>query len=475
MRIPRTALVTIFLFAGLSSTVFADEPKPSDASDAISNASDVLIKVGDAKVKKSLLALPPLKFIGTGSLTPTFKQLGGQLFNVILNDLDISNYFEFIRQDAFLEDTSEVGLKPAPQDPNGFKYDNWKKIGTDYLIRAGFQVQGGQVVLSGYFYSVAQAKVLVQDEYKASTENYRSAAHAFANAIVKSLTGKPGIFNSKLVVASDREQGFKEIFIMDWDSYNAKKITSHKSIALSPNWSPDGKTVVYTAYAYHAKAKTRNADLFSFELDTGKRFLLSSRPGINSGACFHPNGKEIYLTISQGGNPDIYKMNDEGEGLKRITNGPIGAMNVEPAISPDGKKIAFSSDRSGKPMIYVMDIDGSNPKRITLAGRYNASPVWSPDGKKLAFAGYDKDHFDIFLMNPDGGALERLTSANKKNGKASTNEDPTFSPDGRHIVFISDRSGPKQVYMVNIDGSNERRITTDSANYFRPKWLHKLD
>jgi TolB protein len=439
----------------------------------------VLIKVGDAKVKKSLIALPPLKFLGKTTLTPSHKTLGSQLFNVLLNDLDVSNYFEFIKQDAFLEDTSEVGLRPAPQETGGFKYENWKKIGADFLVRAGFQVVKDELILTGYLYQISQAKTLLDKEYKeykGNQDNYRDLAHRFSNDIVKALTGQQGIFRSRIAVASDKEgKDWKEIFVMDWDAYNSRRITSHKSITLSPAWSPDGKTIVYTAYAYHAKAKTRNADLFSYELDTGKRFLLSSRPGINSGACYHPDGKSIYLTVSQGGNPDIFKIKEDGENPIRITNGPLGAMNVEPAIRPDGNKIAFSSDRSGQPMIYTMDMDASNVKRITFAGRYNASPVWSPDGKKLAFAGFDKDHFDVFIMNPDGTTLERLTAANKKNGKPSNNEDPTFSPDGRHIMFISDRTGSKQIYIVNVDGSNERRITTDTANYFRPKWLHKVD
>jgi TolB protein len=443
---------------------------------SVADDGQVLIKVGDAKVKKSLIALPPLKFVGKNTLTPTYKTLGGQLFNVLLNDLDVSNYFEFIKQDAFLEDTSEVGLRPAPKEVGGFNFENWKKIGADFLVRAGFQVSGGELILTGYLYQISQAKTLLDKEYKGSSDDYRELAHRFSNDIVKALTGQQGIFRSRIVVASDRDgKDWKEIFVMDWDAYNAKRISSHKSITLSPSWSPDGKTVVYTAYAFHAKAKTRNADLFSYELDTGKRFLLSSRPGINSGACYHPDGKSIYLTVSQGGNPDIYKIKEDGENPVRITNGPLGAMNVEPAIRPDGNKIAFSSDRSGQPMIYTMDMDASNVKRITFAGRYNASPVWSPDGKKISFAGFDKDHFDVFIMNPDGTALERLTAANKKNGKPSNNEDPTFSPDGRHIMFISDRTGTKQIYIVNVDGSNERRITTDAYNYFRPKWLHKLD
>lgn len=457
----RISLVFTLVFSFLP--VFAAEAPPS--------TSTVYISVGDAKVKRSLMALPPFLFLGTPTTDSTSKRVGTDLFNTVLNDLDVSAYFQFINQSAFLEDTTAVGLKPAPGESNGFNFANWKQIGAEFLVRAGFKIIKDQVSFEAYVYQVTQSKLIMAKEYTGAVKDTRRIAHTFASDLIESLTGKKGYFLSKIVVVSDKGGNqWKEVYVIDWDGHNEKKISSHKSIALSPAWSPDGKTVAYSAYAYHPKAKTRNADLFLYEIYTGKRFLISSRPGINSGACFEPTSKNIYLTISQSGNPDIFSINTDGENLKRVTNGPNGAMNVEPAISPDGKKIAFSSNRSGKPMVYVMNIDGSNIKRTTFAGRYNASPAWSPDGKKIAFAGWDAEHFDIFIMNSDGTQIERLTQAKKPSGKWANNEDPTFSPDGRQIMFISDRTGKKQIFIVNADGTNERRITTDSANYFKPKW-----
>jgi TolB protein len=216
----------------------------------------------------------------------------------------------------------------------------------------------------------------------------------------------------------------------------------------------------------------KNPDLYMYEVKSGRRWLVSYREGMNSGANFLRNSRELLLTLSMGKTADIFRMSADGKSIKQLTQGPGTAMNVEPAISPDGSKIAFSSDRSGKPMIYVMNADGSGARRLTFAGNYNSTPSWSPDGTKLAFAGVDKekDAFDIFVINTDGSGLQRLTSSRKSSGKWANNEAPTFAPDGQRVLFASDRTGTSQLYMVNIDGNNERRITFDSKFYSKPKW-----
>jgi len=462
-RRPWQDFLLVWFFGFLAAT--------SLLSSSLSRAqSQIYISVGEASVRKSLLAMPSFLYLSS-SATKSNLKLGEELFKTINNNLTVSGFFTFIKPAAYLEDPAKTSLKPAPGDPNGFNFKNWKTIGTEFLVRGGYKVSGSKVSFDVFLYHVPQAKLVLGKTYEGQKASVRKIAHAFSNDLVKALTGKQGMFNTKVVASrTGNPPRAKEIFVMDWDGANAKKITNHKSIAISPAWSSDGTQVAYTAFAYHPKAKTRNADLFLYKRDTGRRFLISYRKGINSGAAFFPGENKMLLTISQGGTPDIFEMTPDGKKLKRITRGPGKSMNVEPAISPDGKKIAFSSDRSGLPMIYVMNRDGSGLKRITFAGKYNASPSWSPDGKKIAFAGDDKGHFDIFIINADGTGLKRLTKAKKANGRWSDNEAPTFSPDGRHIMFTSNRSGTNQLYVVSPDGTNERRITFDRNNYEKPKW-----
>jgi TolB protein len=432
----------------------------------------IYIKVGDANVKKSLIAFPPLVFLSTASTSPGYRQVGADLFNTILNDLDVSNLFTMIKQNAYLEDVLKVGLTPAPGNPTGFHFESWSKIGAEFLIRGAYRMPTPtQLEFEVYVYYVPQAKLILGKNYSDKISEARATAHTFSDDLIKALTGKQGIFRTKFVVASDKAgHKWKEIFVMDWDGRNVSQVTNHHSISLSPAWRPDGKTISYTSYAYHPNLRSRNPDLFTYDIFSGKRFLVSSRLGINSGSTFSPNGESIFLTLSKGDAPDIYKMTFEGDNLQKITNGPRGSLNVEPNVSPDGKKIAFSSDRSGFPMVYTMDVDGSNIKRITFAGRYNSSPSYSPDGKKIVFAGQDKDHFDLFTVNIDGTDLQRLTTAKTPAGHGANNEDPSFSPDGRYIVFSSNRTGKNQIFIITADGTSERRITVDNHNYYKPKW-----
>ncbi len=437
----------------------------------------IYINVGDAKVKKSLLAFPPLLLESTPSLSPNYKAVGAELYNTVINDLEVTNLFTFIKQEAYLEDVAKVGLTPAPGNPAGFKFDSWAKIGSDFLLRGGYTLSADKKLeVEIYLYYVPQAKLILGKKYLADTKEIRHTAHTFADDVMKALTGKKGMFRTKFAVASDKAgNGWKEIYIMDWDGRNSVGVTNHRSISMSPSWSPTGKTIAYTSFAYHPKLHSRNADLFTYDIFEGKRYLVSSRRGLNSGSTFSPDGKWIYLTISQGGDPDIYKMTLEGDQLTQLTHGPRNTLNVEPNVCKEGNKLAFSSNRAGNPMVYSMNLEGSAVKRLTFAGKYNSSPSYSPDGKKIAFAGQDRDHFDIFVMNEDGSGMIRVTEAKKANGRAADNEDPSFSPDGRYLVYSSNRSGKNQIYISTADGTMERRITTDTHNYFKPRWSPYLE
>ena len=233
-------------------------------------------------------------------------------------------------------------------------------------------------------------------------------------------------------------------------------MTSDKSIALFPRWSPKGDKILYNSF------KDGGPKLYLRDIRSGDVRRISARKGLNIGAAWGPDGTSIALTLSHKGNPDIYAIDLKGKILSHLVSN--WGIDISPTYSPDGKKLAFVSNKSGSPQIYVHDLLENRVERITFFERkYNTSPVWSKLNR-IAFSGLKGHQVDIFTIDPDGGNLRQLTEDQGKN------EDPCWSPDGRYIVFSSNRDGGYHLYLMNANGRNQQKITNLKGEQTSPSW-----
>jgi TolB protein len=269
---------------------------------------------------------------------------------------------------------------------------------------------------------------------------------------------------SKIAMTCDRS-GHKEIYIMDWDGKNPKQITHHKSTAFAPSWNPQGNKLAYSVFTKNSK-NIKTISLFEYDFVTKKTRVLSDRPGINSGANYHPTKNLLALTMSYTGNPEIFTLDPSTQSITKLTKSY--GVEVDPSWSPDGQQLVFISSRNGNPMVYKMNADGTGATRLTFVGKYNATPHWSPANNKIVFASWttdgNKNGFDLFIMNPDATKLERLT---KNQG---SNEDPQFSPDGQSVVYTSTRAGGQNIFVTSVSGQTTRQLSQQLGNCTTPKW-----
>src|SRR5580765_4216813 len=142
-----------------------------------------------------------------------------------------------------------------------------------------------------------------------------------------------------------------------------------------------------------------------------------------------------------------------GSRILDLIESPHGLPGVQaPVWSPDGRRIAFLSRRDGGKEIYVVNADGSGQRRLTGDARFPAytgaksTPTWSPNGRQILFEGGPGAYRPVYVVNADGSGQRRLA----RNGSS-----PAWSPDGRTIAFFSD---PK-IYLMNADGSEHRPLT----------------
>ena len=207
-----------------------------------------------------------------------------------------------------------------------------------------------------------------------------------------------------------------------------------------------------------------NAEIYVMNPDgSGQRRLTNEKAADNTPA-FSPDGRRIAFVSQRGGGRDIYVMNADGTEQKRLTDfTKLGLAAANPSWSPDGKRVVFRS-AVNRVNVYIINADGTGLIKLTDEPRGVAMPAWSPDGRKIAFSNLRHGKPQIYVMDTDGGNEVRLTSNTSRDNR------PAWSPDGRLIAFHSDRDGNMEIYVMNADGSDQRRLTRNPAEDSYPSW-----
>lgn len=357
--------------------------------------------------------------------------IGKEMRDVLRQDLELTGLFRIADPATYIEE--------APQALNQLHYDSWAVIGVAAVIAGQLTAAGGgNLATQMTLHDVAQRRVLENREYNGPQERRREMAHRFSNQVFRAFTGEDGPFDSQVVCAvSGGGRQSKDIMIMDYDGYGARRLVSDGSLNISPVLSPDGSKLAYTSY------RNGTPDLYIRNVRTGQDERITSGPGLALPGSWSPDGRYLALNFTVDGNSEIFLYDLQSRRLTRLTND--WGIDVSPSFSPDGSRLVFTSDRGGSPQLYLTDINGSSPTRITYEGRYNTAPSWSPREDAITFVGSsDKGSLAIYTIRSDGSRLRRLMDG------GGTYESPTWAPNGRFIMYIG---GTGQRYILREGGS----------------------
>lgn len=291
--------------------------------------------------------------------------------------------------------------------------------------------------------------------------------------------------NPQLSLALDTE-----IYLMDGDGSNVRRLTNNSYGDCFPSISPDGEKIVFDSNRLRKDTEPLNtSDLFVMNTDGTNQTYITR----GSSATWSRDSKSIayHASASGTGRPkalfpgaatndsDIFVVNVVRKAAKpkNITNNPA-AIDDDADWSPTEDKIVFVSKQvddnptnAVSAEIYVIDASGrGKPIRLTNNNEEERAPAWSPDGKRILFmcrrGGSD---FEICVMNSDGTGQVQIT--NNTVGDLTS----SWSPDGRKIVVHRPVSAARyQLWLINSDGSGETQLTdTPGLNGF-PNWGYIL-
>ena len=367
--------------------------------------------------------------------------LGAELARVVTADLQNNGLFDPTGPDALPKPSY-----PQITDP---VWNMWSMRGAEMLVQGYVRPRpDGKLVVGCYLYDVALNDELARSGWVVPPSDWRRAAHKCADLVYSRLTGESPFFDSRIAYIAEtgpKDNRTKRLAIMDSDGANHRFITTGRSTALTPRYSPDYRQLVYLSYV------DGNPRIYVYDVGTGSQTLVTESANPTFAPRWSPDGRYILYSMAVGGNTDIYRVPATGGQSVRLTDAP--GIDIGGSFSPDGRQIVFESDRSGNQQCYVMNADGTNQRRISFGSSRCATPEWSPRGDQIAFT--NASNFNIYVMTPSGGNARRLTSGWQ-------DEAPTWSPNGRIVQFFRTErnSGNTGLWQVDLTGENERQLPT---------------
>jgi TolB protein len=376
------------------------------------------------------------------------ETIAPQVEGIVGRDLRNSDRFEVI--DSL----------PAAMVGDRVDYALWDRLGAVWLVTGEVEGAGDGYVLVIELHDVVYGEVRERGRFRLPSpidEDFRMAVHRSSDEIVRWATGDPGMAASRITFTMLDADGNKDVYVIDSDGENLRRVTRYNSLTESPTWSPDGQRIAFASWR-SGVPRIYEVDVFG----TNEKMLPPLRgEGDYVTPAYHPDGGTLAFTIlgseAQSG---IFTYDLARDCcLTFLSGGPW--YDLSPTYSSDGRWLAFNTLRFGDavPQVMMMPAEGGSPETLSPyeygGGGFYAAPDWSPHGDLVAFHGRidRRGRYHILVANlEDGGrVLRQLTSE-------GNNEAPSWAPDGRHLVFVGERSWGFGLMVVDVSTGRIRPL-----------------
>ncbi len=254
-------------------------------------------------------------------------------------------------------------------------------------------------------------------------------------------------------------------------SDDAEELTHGPGYDLQPDWSSDGRTVVFV------RSHERTLQLWRIDLVSGRlQALTSDALGANLEPRLSPDGKRIAFVSTRGtGHLNLFVADLGTDGLgnvralvpsreSKIDRYYYSTFDhaINPSFSPDGKRVYYVGNPEvawGSGDIWSVAVDDPQDRQRVLVDEttWAARPELSPDGRRLLYSSYQgRQWHQLWLTTPDGRSPLPLTFGefDRRNAR--------WSADGERVLYISNESGNTSLWVQDLlDGKRMRIVPRD--------------
>jgi hypothetical protein len=266
------------------------------------------------------------------------------------------------------------------------------------------------------------------------------------------------------------------------DSAIAVQLTDGPGYDYQPDWSPDGRSIVYTSYNHDA------VELQLLDLATLKSRALTQGGDVNVEPRWSPDGTRIaFVSTAFNKRFHIFMAAVTADGLgsvTRLTGETRSTLpryyysefdhELSPVWSRDGRSIVYVSNRGhiyGTGGFWQMEArPGSEAHEIHYEETsWRARPDLSPDGSRMVYASYLGRNWHQLWLMPAGGGDAMPISYGDFDAVG-----PRWSPDGRTIAYISNANGGLELMLHTFAGGAERPLPVTERRWLAPRGLLHL-
>ena len=194
--------------------------------------------------------------------------------------------------------------------------------------------------------------------------------------------------DGKYLAFTSYREGRPNLYVIEAETGRQVWVNREEGMKIPGSWL-DTKTLAFT------QTSGRISTIFAEDVESKSRRVLLQKEGILTSPNFTPDGKKMVFVSDMYGGPQIFVKDMTSGDVKRISY--AGTYNTAPAVSPKGDLIAFGCNAGGGYEICVMNVDGSN-QRILTDGGINDSPSFSPCGRYILYSSQKGRRTNVYMM-----------------------------------------------------------------------------